>query len=87
MEGTLFNYKIFLENCVSHIISMKYVMNSITGSFQLSHHQTGEITSTIVYQTGFPAFTPPIFSCISESVKVSSRGDSQDTSESLSNAT
>ncbi|KAL4205482.1 hypothetical protein AMTRI_Chr01g137510 [Amborella trichopoda] len=77
MEGTLFNYKMLLKNCISHIISMKYMINSIAGSFQLSHCQTSETISTTVYQTGFPAFTLPIFTCIPESRKVSSRGNSQ----------
>ncbi|KAL4184676.1 hypothetical protein AMTRI_Chr10g2320 [Amborella trichopoda] len=79
MEGTLFNYKMFLKNCISHIISMKYIMNSITGCFQLSHCQTREITSATIYQTGFPAFTVPAFTCISESMKVSSRVAPRDT--------
>ncbi|KAL4203384.1 hypothetical protein AMTRI_Chr01g103740 [Amborella trichopoda] len=84
MEGTLFHYKMFSKNCISHIISIKYIMNSITRNFQLSRHQIGEITSTTVYQTGFQAFTLPIFTCIPESRrKVNSRGDSQgDCSES-----
>ncbi|KAL4186146.1 hypothetical protein AMTRI_Chr09g32300 [Amborella trichopoda] len=53
MEGTLFNYKIFLKNYISHIIAVKYIMNGIAGSFELSHCQTGEIPSTTVYQIGF----------------------------------
>ncbi|KAL4197954.1 hypothetical protein AMTRI_Chr03g43400 [Amborella trichopoda] len=47
MEGTLFNYKILLK-CIWNIISMKYIMNSVTCSFQLSRCQTDESTSTTV---------------------------------------
>ncbi|KAL4205412.1 hypothetical protein AMTRI_Chr01g114470 [Amborella trichopoda] len=86
MEGTLFNYIMFLKNCISHIISMKYIMNNITNSFQLSHHQTGEITSITIYQIRFPAFSLPIFTCIPKSRKVSSRGDSPGHCSEISNA-
>ncbi|KAL4194636.1 hypothetical protein AMTRI_Chr05g69510 [Amborella trichopoda] len=77
MERILFNYKMLLKNYISYISSMEYIMNNITSSFQLSHCQTGEITSTTVYQIGFPAFTLPIFTCIPESKKVTSMSDFQ----------
>ncbi|KAL4203098.1 hypothetical protein AMTRI_Chr01g126180 [Amborella trichopoda] len=51
MEGTLFTYKMLLK-CILNIISIKCIMNSVRCSFQLSRCQTGESTSTTVYQTG-----------------------------------
>ncbi|KAL4199203.1 hypothetical protein AMTRI_Chr03g143740 [Amborella trichopoda] len=62
MEGPLFNYKMSLKNCISHIISMKYIMNNVTGGFYLSNRVSSSL---------------PNFTCIPESMKVSSRGDSQ----------
>ncbi|XP_020526300.1 checkpoint protein hus1 isoform X3 [Amborella trichopoda] len=78
MEGTLFNYKMLL-NLILHIISIKYIMNCVTCSFQLSRYQTGESTSTTVYQIGFPAFTLLIFTYIPEFISPASQNSGKST--------